>query len=84
MSETPSIITVEGLKRTFIVGSEEVHALKGVSFDIRQGEFVSIMGSSGSGKSTLLNILGCLDQPTAGEYYIDGISVRERTKNEIY
>ena len=83
MSEAPSIIKVEGLKRTFIVGSEEVHALKGVSFDIRQGEFVSIMGSSGSGKSTLLNILGCLDQPTAGEYYIDGISVRERTKNEL-
>jgi len=83
MSEAPSIIKVEGLKRTFIVGSEEVHALKGVSFDIRQGEFVSIMGSSGSGKSTLLNILGCLDQPTAGEYYIDGISVRERSKNEL-
>ena len=83
MSEQNSIIKVENLKRTFVVGSEEVHALKGVSFDIRQGEFVSIMGSSGSGKSTLLNILGCLDQPTAGEYYIDGISVRERTKNEL-
>ena len=60
MSETPSIIRVEGLKRTFVVGSEKVHALKGVSFEIRQGEFVSIMGSSGSGKSTLLNILGYL------------------------
>lgn len=83
MSEHPSIIKVEGLKRTFIVGSEEVHALKGVSFEICQGEFVSIMGSSGSGKSTLLNILGCLDQPTSGEYYIDGISVRERSKNEL-
>ena len=78
-----SIIKVENLKRTFVVGSEEVHALKGVSFDICQGEFVSIMGSSGSGKSTLLNILGCLDQPTSGEYFIDGISVRERTKNEL-
>ena len=83
MSERQSIIRVENLKRTFVVGSEEVHALKGVSFDICQGEFVSIMGSSGSGKSTLLNILGCLDQPTAGEYYIDGISVRERSKNEL-
>ena len=83
MTMNDSIIKVEGLKRTFVVGSEEVHALKGVSFDIRQGEFVSIMGSSGSGKSTLLNILGCLDQPTAGEYYIDGISVRERSKNEL-
>ena len=83
MSERQSIIKVENLKRTFVVGSEEVHALKGVSFDICQGEFVSIMGSSGSGKSTLLNILGCLDQPTSGEYYIDGISVRERSKNEL-
>ena len=83
MSAQNSIIKVENLKRTFIVGSEEVHALKGVSFDICQGEFVSIMGSSGSGKSTLLNILGCLDQPTSGEYFIDGISVRERTKNEL-
>ena len=83
MNEKQSIIKVENLKRTFIVGSEEVHALKGVSFDICEGEFVSIMGSSGSGKSTLLNILGCLDQPTSGEYFIDGISVRERTKNEL-
>ena len=83
MSEKQSIIKVENLKRTFVVGSEEVHALKGVTFDICQGEFVSIMGSSGSGKSTLLNILGCLDQPTSGEYYIDGISVRERSKNEL-
>ena len=70
MNAQQSIIKVENLKRTFVVGSEQVHALKGVSFDIFQGEFVSIMGSSGSGKSTLLNI-------------IDGISVRERTKNEL-
>ncbi len=77
------IIRVENLKRTFIVGSEEVHALKGVSFQIRQGEFVSIMGSSGSGKSTLLNILGCLDKPTSGEYFIDGISIREKSHNEL-
>ena len=83
MNAQQSIIKVENLKRTFVVGSEQVHALKGVSFDIFQGEFVSIMGSSGSGKSTLLNILGCLDQPTSGEYLIDGISVRERTKNEL-
>lgn len=83
MSDHNSIIKVENLKRTFVVGSEEVHALKGLSFDIYKGEFVSIMGSSGSGKSTLLNILGCLDQPTSGEYYIDGIAVRERSKNEL-
>lgn len=78
-----AIIKVENLRRTFIVGSEEVHALKGISFEIHEGEFVSIMGSSGSGKSTLLNILGCLDQPTSGHYYIDGISVSERSHNEL-
>ena len=57
--------------------------MKGVSFSVSQGEFVSIMGSSGSGKSTLLNILGCLDTPTSGEYLIDGVSVRERNKNDL-
>lgn len=66
MMET--ILQVEKLKRVFQVGSEQVHALRGVSFSVKQGEFVSIMGSSGSGKSTLLNILGCLDQPSSGEY----------------
>ena len=66
-----------------MVGGEEVHALKGVSFEIYPGEFVSIMGSSGSGKSTMLNILGCLDTPTSGTYYIDGISVKDRSRNEL-
>ena len=78
-----AILQIENLKRVFQVGVEQVHALKGVSFSVNQGEFVSIMGSSGSGKSTLLNILGCLDTPTAGEYLIDGVSVRERSKNEL-
>lgn len=77
------ILKIENLKRTFVVGSEEVHALKGVSFEIYPGEFVSIMGSSGSGKSTMLNILGCLDTPTGGDYYIDGISVKDRSRNEL-
>lgn len=77
------IIKVEQLRRTFDVGSEKVHALKGISFVIRAGEFVSIMGASGSGKSTLLNILGCLDTPTSGRYLIDGISVADRTKDEL-
>ncbi|MDR2058235.1 MAG: ABC transporter ATP-binding protein [Dysgonamonadaceae bacterium] len=77
------MIKIEQLRRTFQVGSEEVHALKGVSFTIRPGEFVSIMGASGSGKSTLLNILGCLDRPTSGEYFIDGIAVSQRTKDEL-
>lgn len=77
------IIKIENLTRVFQVGSEEVHALKGISFSIKEGEFVSIMGSSGSGKSTLLNILGCLDKPTSGVYCIDGVNVGERTKNEL-
>ncbi len=78
-----SIIKVQELRRTFQVGSETVNALKGISFDVNEGEFVSIMGTSGSGKSTLLNILGCLDRPSSGEYYIDGIPVRERSEDEL-
>ena len=76
------IITVDHLKREFIVGNEKVIALKGISFDVKKGEFVTIMGASGSGKSTLLNILGCLDTPTSGEYLLDGIPVRTMTKND--
>ena len=78
-----AIIKIQDLQRTFEVGSEKVHALKDVSFEVNKGEFVSIMGTSGSGKSTLLNILGCLDRPSAGEYLIDDISVRERTEDEL-
>lgn len=78
-----TIIQVQNLERDFQVGSETVRALKGISFSINEGEFVSIMGTSGSGKSTLLNILGCLDRPTSGEYFIDGIAISERTKDEL-
>ena len=74
------IIRLENIKRDFIVGDETVHALRGISFVIHEGEFVTIMGSSGSGKSTLLNTLGCLDTPTSGEYYLDGVSVRTMGK----
>ncbi len=70
------------MKRNFIVGDETVHALRGVSFKIHEGEFVTIMGKSGSGKSTLLNQLGCLDTPSSGEYYLDGISVRKMSKSQ--
>lgn len=77
------IIRVERLERIFRVGSEDVHALRGISFAIQEGEFVSIMGTSGSGKSTLLNILGCLDRPSAGDYIIDGVSIKELSKNEL-
>ena len=76
------IIRVENLKRDFVVGEETVHALRGVDFCIYEGEFVTIMGTSGSGKSTLLNIIGCLDTPTQGEYYLDGVSVRTMGKND--
>lgn len=82
MEQKREIIRVEDIKRDYIVGEETVHALRGVSFTIYEGEFVTIMGTSGSGKSTLLNVLGCLDTPTAGEYYLDGISVRKMGKNE--
>ena len=77
------IIKTEDLKREFMVGSEKVQALKGISLKIDQGEFVSIMGSSGSGKSTLLNLLGCLDRPTSGNYYLDGVPVARRNKNQL-
>ncbi|TDY12297.1 ABC transporter ATP-binding protein [Meridianimaribacter flavus] len=76
-------IKIENLKRQFTMGSETVHALKGISFTIEEGEFVTIMGSSGSGKSTMLNILGCLDQPTSGNYEIDGVKVKNLSKNEL-
>lgn len=76
------VIELDNVKRDFIVGSETVHALRGVSFKIYEGEFVTIMGTSGSGKSTLLNQLGCLDTPTSGEYYLDGISVRQMKRSQ--
>ena len=75
-----AVIELQNIRRNFRVGDETVHALRGVSFTIREGEFVTIMGTSGSGKSTLLNTLGCLDTPTSGEYLLDGISVRTMSK----
>lgn len=76
------VIELQNVKRYFQVGSETVKALRGVSFKIYEGEFVTIQGTSGSGKSTLLNQLGCLDTPTSGEYYLDGVSVRQMSKNK--
>lgn len=78
-----SIIRINDLKRNFIVGSETVRALRGVSFEIQAGEFVAIMGTSGSGKSTMLNILGCLDKPTSGEYFIDEIEVSKFSNDKL-
>ena len=74
------VIEIQNIKRNFQVGDETVHALRDVSFNINEGEFVTIMGTSGSGKSTLLNILGCLDTPTSGEYLLDDIPVRTMSK----
>lgn len=78
-----TIIKVQDLKKDFYVGEITVRALKGVNLEIKEGEFVAIMGTSGSGKSTMLNILGCLDKPTSGTYHLDGISMGELSKNEL-
>ena len=76
------IIRITDLRREFMVGDEKVKALRGVSFTINEGEFVTIMGTSGSGKSTLLNILGLLDNPTGGEYYLNGTEVSKYTESQ--
>ncbi|WP_020531316.1 ABC transporter ATP-binding protein [Flexithrix dorotheae] len=78
-----TIIKIEEIKREFLIGNETVRALKGISFSVTQGEFVTIMGTSGSGKSTLLNILGCLDQPTSGIYELDQVAVKNLSKNAL-
>ncbi len=77
-----TVIELKNVKRYFQIGEETVRALRGVSFSITEGEFVTIMGTSGSGKSTLLNILGCLDVPTSGEFILDGVSAACMTKNQ--
>ena len=76
------VIELRDVKRNFLVGDETVHALRGVSFKIYEGEFVTIMGTSGSGKSTLLNQLGCLDTPSSGDYLLDGVSVRTMRRRQ--
>ena len=80
--EKKVVIELQNVRRNFMVGDEEVHALRGVSFKIYEGEFVTIMGKSGSGKSTLLNQLGCLDTPSNGEYILDGVPVRTMSKSQ--
>lgn len=77
------ILEIKDLKREFVMGSETVRALKGISFDVLKGEFVTIMGSSGSGKSTLLNMLGCLDKQTSGSYKLDGADVKAMDRNAL-
>lgn len=77
------ILELHDLKREFHMGTEIVRALKGVTFDVYAGEFVTIMGSSGSGKTTLLNTLGCLDKPTSGTYLLDGVNVGQQSRNDL-
>lgn len=77
------MIHTENIWKTYQMGSEKVHALRGVSIDIRRGEYVAIMGPSGSGKSTLMNLIGCLDTPTKGEYTLNGTKVSQRTDDEL-
>ena len=77
------LIEVRNLRKDFHVGEVTVHALRGVSFDVEEGEFVSIMGTSGSGKSTMLNILGCLDKPTSGDYILDNVAMANLSRNEL-
>ncbi len=83
MAATQHLIEARDLKKTYKVGSEEVHALAGVSFDIDRGEYVAIMGPSGSGKSTLMNLVGCLDTPTSGSYILNGSEVASLTDDEL-
>jgi putative ABC transport system ATP-binding protein len=77
------LITLKDIGRKYVIGTEIIHALKSVTLSINKGEFVALMGPSGSGKSTLMNILGCLDTPTKGEYWLNGINVSHMTDNEL-
>ena len=78
-----AVIVTRGLTKTYVMGTEEVHALRGVDVQIRRNEFIAIMGPSGSGKSTLMNLIGCLDTPTTGEYVLNGAAVQDQTDDEL-
>src|SRR5581483_9204640 len=77
------VIRTYDLWKTYVMGDQEIHAVSGVDIEIRRGEYVAIMGPSGSGKSTLMNLIGCLDTPTRGEYYINGRLVSSMTDDEL-
>jgi putative ABC transport system ATP-binding protein len=78
-----ALIETQDLWKTYVMGSEEIHALRGVSIQIERGEYVAIMGPSGSGKSTLMNLIGCLDTPSKGSYLLNSKQVREMNDNEL-
>ena len=78
-----SLIKMRGIWKTYQMGTEQLHALREVSFDVRQGEYLAIIGPSGSGKSTMMNLIGCLDSPSRGEYWINGSQVAEMTDDEL-
>ncbi len=83
MTEQPPVISIRDLVKTYVVGEVEVRALRGVTLDVQHGEFVSVTGPSGSGKSTLMHILGCLDRPTSGQYFLDGQDVSRMSRDEL-
>jgi putative ABC transport system ATP-binding protein len=76
-------VRLEDVEKTYRTGEVDVHAVRGVSLEISRGEFVALMGSSGSGKSTLMNILGCLDRPTTGRYFLDGEDVSSLSRDQL-
>jgi putative ABC transport system ATP-binding protein len=83
LSDNGSLIRADDLWRTYAMGAEEIHALRGVSFTIRKGEYVAVMGPSGSGKSTLMNLIGCLDTPSRGSYVLRGKVVSQMNDDEL-
>jgi putative ABC transport system ATP-binding protein len=78
-----NVIQLENLTRTYVVGETEVRALRGVSLNVPAGDFLAIMGASGSGKSTMMNVIGCLDKPTSGKYFLDGEEISKLDKNRL-
>jgi putative ABC transport system ATP-binding protein len=83
MTDASTVISIKNLVKTYVVGEVEVRALRGVSLDVKRGEFLAVTGPSGSGKSTLMHILGCLDRPTSGQYLLDGQDVSKMSKDQL-
>jgi putative ABC transport system ATP-binding protein len=82
-ADVPAVISVKNLIKTYVVGEVEVRALRGVNLEVERGEFLSVTGSSGSGKSTFMHIVGCLDRPTSGQYFLDGQDVSRMSKDQL-